>query len=174
MPAGVAIKPLPRRRSRRRARRRKRARHLTLAVQESTQVKNLSYRLLFSFAVLSITLLFAGLGCGNDDELMCSELDRCVCYGNTDCDYVCEGAEGCAVICNGAPNCDVSCRSPELCQISCEDSANCEVDCGGNECAVACPPSGCTVTNCADPSTCRVLCGENSLPTRSGTTATCR
>jgi hypothetical protein len=37
---------------------------------------------------------------------------------------------------------------------------------------VTCPATGCTVKSCTGP-TCQVLCGLGSLPSHSGTTASC-
>jgi hypothetical protein len=122
--------------------------------------------------VLVLSLSMSWFACGGGDEV-CKD-DHCVCPSNETCAHDCEsGGIDCHIQCQPGSHCDVGCAPGEECHVECSLGQSCAVDCNGApECNVTCPASGCTVTGCAA-GTCTVSCGLGSLPTRSGTTATC-
>jgi hypothetical protein len=124
--------------------------------------------------VTGIALAFAtGLaGCGSSD--MVCEGDHCICPLDAPCSHSCTtGGNACEVQCAPGEPCSTSCAAGEHCHVECDQASSCAVDCGSSpDCQVTCPPTGCTVKSCTGPA-CQVSCGLGSLPSRSGTTATC-
>lgn len=129
-----------------------------------------SLRFLVALALASV------IGCAStaNEGAVCRG-DHCVCVLDVPCSHDCTaGGEACEVQCQPGQPCDVGCAAGEHCHVECTQAASCDVDCGSSpDCEVTCPASGCTVRNCVG-AACEVICGGSTLPSRNGSTATCR